>query len=329
MQTPPPDWDPQQQNIEASFLQSSWWGEFQAAIGAKAHFLRGTGWSCLLLEKRNRFGKYLFSQYGPTVTSPDTLKSALAEMKEYSRKLGAAWLSLEPMSSKTSHDDIKKTMTDFKAKPPARHREPDLTRIIDLSPPSDELLASISQSTRSFIRKNQREQLVSFCSSTNPKDMDIFIKMLGKLSQRKNVYFFSDSYFKTQAQLLMSLGVMSLEFAMLKDKPVASAVFFDYGDMCTYLYAAAVPEASKYNVSALLLWQAILNAKGRGLKQMDLYGVAPENAPATHPWAGFTAFKAKFGGGIVRHPGTWDMSLSPRYQLYKSAHRARKILKRH
>jgi lipid II:glycine glycyltransferase (peptidoglycan interpeptide bridge formation enzyme) len=325
----PAGWDQQQIKNQASFLQSGQWGEFQSRVGVKPHYLSGSGWTCLILEKRNKIGKYLFSQYGPTVKSPADLKAAIDYMTDYGRRSGAAWLSLEPISSKTSPDDLKHTMLASGAKVSARHREPELTRIIDLSPSPDDLLAGISQSTRSFIRKNQREKFINFKSSTDPSDISIFTRMLMGVAERKNIYFYNENYFKKQAETLMPAGMMHLELAYENDKPVAAALFHDYGQMSTYTFAASLPEARKTSASALLLWQAMLNAKQRGLTKMDLYGIAPDNAGSDHPWSGFTSFKQKFGGQVVAHAGTWDVPLNSRYHLYRAAHQLRRKVKRH
>lgn len=325
----PKDWDKQQIKLGASFLQSGLWGEFQSVVDVTPHFISGAGWSCLLLQKRNRIGTYLFSQYGPTVDSAKALEESLKFMANYGRQLGAAWLSLEPMSRQLPADEIRQLLLKYGARPAVRHREPDLTRIVDLTPSADDLLASISQSTRSLIRKNQREKLVTFKSSTNPKDISIFTQMLRSVSERKNVWFYNDSYFKKQAELLMPAGVMRLEIALLGGQPVACALFHDFDQTSTYTFAGSLPGARKTNASALLLWQALLNAKDRGMKQVDLYGIAPDGAPASHPWAGFTAFKAKFGGHIEQYAGAWDIPLNSRYRAYQAAHRVRKIIKRH
>lgn len=127
----------------------------------------------------------------------------------------------------------------------------------------------------------------------------------------------------------MPAGMMRLEIALADNRPVACALFHDYYHTCTYTFAGSLPEARNTNAAALLLWQAMLNAKARGLKWMDLYGTAPEGAASSHPWAGFTAFKAKFGGHIEQYAGSWDLPLNQRYHAYRAAHRLRKIIKRH
>jgi lipid II:glycine glycyltransferase (peptidoglycan interpeptide bridge formation enzyme) len=321
-------WDTKQIKLRASFLQSYNWGKFQESVGLKAHFLSGEDWSCLLLEKTNRLGKYLFAQYGPTTVSAPALSVAMDHILDYGRQHGAAWISLEPMSSQAKSAELESIMRKFKAKAAARHRDPEMTRIVDLTPSEDDLLSGISQSTRSFIRKNSRENLITFKTSTDPSEIVEFTKMLDVVASKKNIHFYNQRYFKAMAETLMPSGMMSLEFALRDSRPVAAALFHDYGELSTYTYAASIPAGRKLNVSALLLWQGMLNAKRRGMKRLDLYGVAPDNAPPSHPWAGFTSFKAKFGGEVVSYAGTWDIGLNLRYSLYRGAHHLKRLVRR-
>ena len=152
--------------------------------------------------------------------------------------------------------------------------------------------------------------------------------MLASVSKRNRVYFFPDEYFKKQAKLLMPAGVMHIELAFQDSKPIAASIIHDYGQLANYTYAASFPEARKTSASALLLWQALLNAKTRGIKKFDLHGLAPDNAPHTHPWYGFTSFKKKFGGQTVEHAGTWDIPLTSRYRLYRVSVKARAAVRK-
>jgi lipid II:glycine glycyltransferase (peptidoglycan interpeptide bridge formation enzyme) len=329
MDIKPAEWDKKQLKLGASFLQSSAWGDFQKSVGIKPHFLAEPGWSCLLLEKKTPLGTYLFAPYGPTLTDAASLLEALKSIKNYAKRGGFDWLTIEPYAPARDSHILRKSLPKLDARPSDHNREPDLTRVVDLSPAPEKLLASISQSTRSLIRKNQREKQINFKTSTDPEDIAIFSKMLGQVTERKGVSFFNDGYFKKQARKLMPAGMMYLELAFEHDKPVASAIFHDYGDTSSYTYAGTLPEARKTSASALLLWQAMQNAKHRGMKKMDLYGIAPDDAPDNHPWAGFSSFKKKFGGEIIQHAGTWDIPLTGRYWLNRSAKNFRKLFRRH
>ncbi len=320
----PPDWDTRQIKWQASFLQSSQWGDFQRRLGNKVHFLEDEDWSCLSIERQTPFGKYWFAPYGPTLEKSADIKACLATLRSDAGRAGASWLCLEPLMPGQDSQKTTLALAESGASE-VRYREPNLTRVLDLDPPSDEILSGISQSTRSFIRKNQREGLLSFESSRDPNDIGLFIKMLRHVSNRNKVFFFSDEYFQKQAEALMPKGMLRLEVALKDKQPLACALFHDYGETTTYTYAASLPKARETSASALLLWQAILNAKARGIKKMDLFGVAPDDSSPNNPWYGFSSFKRKFGGEVISHAGTWDLPLSPKYHIYRSAQKLRRL----
>ncbi|HET7529205.1 MAG TPA: peptidoglycan bridge formation glycyltransferase FemA/FemB family protein [Candidatus Saccharimonadales bacterium] len=320
-------WDKMQSELGASFLQSALWGGFQASIGHKPHYLSGPGWSCLLLERRAAVGSYLFAPYGPTINDVAALTSALTEIKSFSAAQNADWVRLEPVISSAAAE-CHRTLRQAGGLPAPRDVEPHLTRIVDLSRPAEDILASLSQTTRNLIRRNQREKTLVFKTSHDPADIPVFTKMLDTVASRKGVGFYPASYYLKQAQDLMPAGMMVLEMATLNGRPAGTAIIHDYHKTSTYTYAASDPKFRDKNVSALLLWQALINAKQRGSTAMDLYGIAPDDAPASHPWAGFSSFKKKFGGEVIEHAGTWDFPLTRRYRIYLSALKIKKMMRR-
>ncbi len=319
------DWETKQRELEASFLQSYVWADFQRSIGHNTHLIEGSGWSCLFIERNTAAGRYLFAPYGPTLVSIAAAKQAFQAARALGAKTGADWLRLEPRIFSNNHGLIKDVMKQAKGKPAPRKVEPNLTRIVDLTPGPEDILASISQTTRNIIRRNGREKTFSFRTSTNPNDMKLFTKMLGAVARRKGVGFYSDSYYHQQAEILMPAGMMLLELAYENKSPIGGAIIHDYNQLSSYTYAATAPEARDRNVSALLLWQAFMNARQRGVKKFDLYGIAPDDAGPSHPWSGFSSFKKKFGGDVIEYAGTWDIPLTSKYMLYRAAYSAKKL----
>lgn len=323
------NWDDKQQRRGATFFQSSKWAEFQRSQSLGCELLEGTGWSCLVIIKRNRFGKYLFAPYGPTLRSPDHIADSIISLTKLARELNADWIKLEPMLENGDMADITMFLKKHGAVRAVHDNEPAMTRVLDLSIKPEALLASVSQSTRSLIRKNKREGTLRFKTSVTPADMAGFAAMLDTVADRKGIGFFPAKYYIKQAEILMPAKMMYLEQAFFGNKLVGGAVMHDYGQVGSYTYAASLPDARNLSVSALLLWQAIANARSRGIKTMDLYGTAPEGALPSHPWYGFSTYKKKFGGRIVELSGTWDIPLTSKYRIYRSAQTVyRKIRRR-
>jgi lipid II:glycine glycyltransferase (peptidoglycan interpeptide bridge formation enzyme) len=323
----PAQWDKRQRDLRSSFLQTALWARFQASVGHKPHFVSGDGWSCLLLERKAPIGRYLFAPYGPTVSKNATPQAALESIKAYGRSQKADWLRLEPVISQLSPDEQRRILKAAGGRP-VREVEPGLTRIVDLKRPADDILASFSQTTRNIIRRNQRQAILTFKTSRDPEDMPILTDMLEKVARRKSIGFFTADYYRRQAEILMPAGMMTLEIACDGQTPVGAAIIHDFAGISSYTNAGSLPEARDRNVSALLLWQAMVNAKDRGNTAIDLYGIAPDDAGPSHPWHGFSGFKKKFGGEVMERAGTWDIPLTPKYKLYRSALSAKRLIKR-
>jgi len=322
----PAEWDKQQRDLGASFLQSALWADFQESIGHRPHFISGAGWSCLLLERQAPIGRYLFAPYGPTVTTAKP-SAVFDSIKTYAESQKTDWLRLEPLFKNLALGKQLSAIRSAGGRPSPNEVEPHLTRVIDLTRPEEEILASLSQTTRNIIRRNRREKTLTFKTSRDPADVSLFTEMLDKVARRKGVGFFTADYYHKQAETLMPPGMLVLEIAYDNERPVGTTMIHDFGGLSSYTYAAALPEARDKNVSALLLWQAMVNAKDRGNTAIDLFGIAPDDAGPAHPWSGFSDFKKKFGGQVEERLGTWDIPLTGKYRLYRSALSAKRIIK--
>jgi len=73
-----------------------------------------------------------------------------------------------------------------------------------------------------------------------------------------------------------------------------------------------------------LHWEIMQEAKKRGCKCYDMFGIAP-NDDEKHPWAGISKFKKQFGGQEFTSLGSWDMVFSSvKYRLFKIAEKFRR-----
>ena len=104
----------------------------------------------------------------------------------------------------------------------------------------------------------------------------------------------------------MPAGAATLFIAELHGGPIAAALAYDSADTRTYAHAALDDTHRKLSAGIPLLVTLMADAQEKGLKHVDLWGVAPADQP-DHKWAGFTAFKKSFGGREIAYPGTWDL----------------------
>jgi lipid II:glycine glycyltransferase (peptidoglycan interpeptide bridge formation enzyme) len=80
-------------------------------------------------------------------------------------------------------------------------------------------------------------------------------------------------------------------------------------DRAFYLYGASSrdPELKNANAGYATMGATMEALAADGVKTLDLWGVAESDEAAPESWAGFSAFKRRFGGMPVRHPGTFDL----------------------
>lgn len=107
---------------------------------------------------------------------------------------------------------------------------------------------------------------------------------------------------------------------------IAASLFFDYQGTRFYMQSAANLDFKHLPATVALLSHAIFTAKEDGLKTLDFWGIAPEDADASHPWYGFTEFKKSFGGYEKIYAGTFDYLIDPKkYHLYSVLRKINRI----
>jgi lipid II:glycine glycyltransferase (peptidoglycan interpeptide bridge formation enzyme) len=325
-------WDSKQKKLNAFSVQSSAWARFNTLLSKKVYGIAGSEWSCLLVEYETPVGKYWYGSYGPTVKSQEAYDEAVECISDVAKQRGISWLKFEPrFSGDFSKGSSIKIEVGPKAKKSLGRANPPRTIVNDLAQGEEELFKNMSSSNRNLIRRAIKKDELKFVTSTDPKDIELFIKMEQSVRKRNNVEFHAKDYYRAQAKTLMSAGVMRLELAYLNDNPVSSIVVYDFAGISSYIYAASLAPAFNSNANLMLAWKAMQNAADRGNNFFDFWGIAPENAGRDHPWAGFTMFKTKFGGKPVNFSGTYEIPLRPNYYFYRilaRLNRVRRVVKK-
>ena len=101
---------------------------------------------------------------------------------------------------------------------------------------------------------------------------------------------------------------------------VAGGIFIFWQGVGFYHHGASSLKYPKIPVSYLLLWEAIKEAKKRGCKKFNFWGIAPfkktgdkEVFEKSHPWYGLSLFKTGFSGYAKEYVKTQDLVISGKY----------------
>jgi lipid II:glycine glycyltransferase (peptidoglycan interpeptide bridge formation enzyme) len=310
--TPPRDWDDIQTNLSAHFLQGRGWALFQEALGRKVFYASGPHWSWVAYLEKNRFGSRLYTPYGPTASSPTSLKQAVQALVECGDEQDVDFIRIEPQAP-----NAKKTLKLLRAKRARRDIQPKNTLIKDLDRPDDELFSEMMSTNRRLYRR-AAETGFTFEQSHDPRQITLFLDMVHQVAARTGIQPHSDEYFTTMAETLLPTGAASLFLAKHNGKLVSTSIVFENASTRYYAHAGNAESARKLQPSVYLVGHMIFDAKKQGKQHFDYYGVAPPHAPKTHKWAGFSQFKRSFGGREVEYSGTWEIPIKPaRYQAYR------------
>lgn len=283
------------------FLQSEAWEKFQQTLGNTTIRQGDDGWSYLAVVECGGRLTRLYCPYGPTILSLTALDEALASLKAEAVKHGAAFVRIQPTGSILSATEAK--ARNMRA---ITYSQPAATRIIDLSPSLEELVAGISQSKRSVVR-NYRTKGMTYRTSKDPQDIELLLPLLHDIAERNRISVHSDDYLRKQAlALLPEHG--SLHFIDLGGHAISGAFLFEDERTAYYAHAGTAAKHYKLQANTALVGELLAYAKNAGKEQFDLYGVAPTDDP-NHPWAGLSSFKESFGGEIVRYNSTYDIPL--------------------
>lgn len=319
------------------FLQSPAWETFEQSLGAPTFRHSTSDFSYLAIQKSTKLGPYLFVPYGPSLktstkdssTAQKSLTKALESLTKLAKHNHCFFIRLEPTAPLDAKIMAKSALIKTKDIDPAN------TWQLDLTPNQPTLITNFTQGTRTRINQFPKKGL-SIEISHDPTDIHHLTTLQHQLAKQKGITAYSETYLKAElAQPFASLYLVrynpdadqSLAHPDASAKPrpnknaiIAASLFFDDPQTSTRFYMQSAANTAFRHLPAThgLLATAIFDAKAKGLKTFDFWGIAPDDATPDHPWYGFTKFKQSFSGFPVHYAGTYDLVLNrPKYTAYK------------
>lgn len=294
-------------------LQSKQWQKLQDDLGEKSHMKEEKDFSYLAIEKSTPFGKYLYVPYGPCYDTEKGLKNAIKSLQELAKTVNAFFIRIEPRDPKNAKFLTTSTKINGLSVKKSKDINPKNSWALDITAEKEDIIKNFSQGTRTRYNQFAKKGLTVEISQ-DINDIKYLTYLQQKLAKEKNISAFSGDYLKTE----LKQPFATLYLVKYEQKVIVASLFFDYKDTRFYMQSAADSEYKKLPGTVALLTTAIFDAKEKGLKTFDFWGIAPDGAPKTHPWAGFTEFKKSFGGFPIDYCGTYDLILkSQKYSLYK------------
>ncbi|MBR2543412.1 peptidoglycan bridge formation glycyltransferase FemA/FemB family protein [Candidatus Saccharibacteria bacterium] len=306
--------------MEIPITQTKEWKKLQDDLNEISFFETGNDYQFLAILKKTPVGNYLYLPYGPIAKTETGFKSALNALKILAKKENAIFIRIEPQNPETKQFFPKNTKK-------TKDLNPKETWILDLTPSVDEIYQNMKQNTRN-LSKNYSKKGLKVIKTTAPEKIDHLVKLQHKLAKERHIGVFSKDYLKAELEQPFA-SLYLVEYPADSGQIIAASLFFDYQDTRYYMQSASDSDYKKLPATIALLNEAIFDAKEKGIKYFDFWGIAPENAPKNHPWAGFTSFKKSFGGEPKTYAGTYDLILKPaKYKLYEATRKLNRLLRK-
>ena len=304
---------------ESNFLQSWNWGQFSAKV-SRPSFFRGYYRDnrligvCLFVLEDARRGRYLTAPDGPVIDWED--KELIQAWKEDAKRLGkqnkCVFVRVLPPLRQTRR--AKRIFKDLGFRPAMMHLHAEHTHLLDLTKELGELKANFRKNTRYEIKRAAKRG-IKITKSTNPEDIKQFYDIQLKTAKRHSFVPYSYPYLYEQFKQFNEDGQVALYTAKKDDQIIAQAFIIFYNKEAAYHYGASTELGRKEPGAYLIQWQAIQDAKARGLKRYNFWGVVdPEDTK--HKFYGVSVFKRGFRGEDFKHLPTQDLVISKfRYPL--------------
>lgn len=296
------------QAISDHIEQSEIWARFQRQI-----LSRGKTWrigKSFVIRRGLPFGFCWFECPRGRLSAHD-----IPEIEKIARRKKAVFLRIEPPRNyKFPHG----------FRPAHAHYQPEETLILDLSLSEDDLLKQMKEKGRYNIRLAVKKGV----KVRRSKNAGIFYDLMQKTAARDKFSPHEKSYYEKLLETLsgrdLKKGFAKLFVAEHKNAPLAAIIVTFYKNTAAYYFGASSNEHRNLMAPYLLQWEAVREAKRLGCRFYDFFGIAPENAHS-HPWAGVTQFKKKFGGIIIKYPRAREFVFRP--FLYFALTLAKKLLR--
>ncbi|HUC20810.1 MAG TPA: peptidoglycan bridge formation glycyltransferase FemA/FemB family protein [Candidatus Polarisedimenticolaceae bacterium] len=303
---------------ESNFLQAWQWGEFHEALG-KAIFRRGyykdgrlVGVMLSVVEPARR-GRYLTVPGGPIIDWHDAAlaKTFVREIGTQAKAEKCVFVRVRPQL--LSDDFSVKLFAKLGFRPAPSHLHAELTQQLDITRPEEEILSKMRKGTKYEV-KNSLKVGVEVVSSTDAKDMQAFYDLQIETAKRQGFVPFSYNFLEKQFEVFTRAGQALLYTARYNGDVLAQAFIIFQGQEAVYHYGASTPAGRNYPGAYAIQWEAIKEAKRRGMSRYNFWGIAPPDQPG-HRFAGITTFKRGFGGEAVEYLHARDLVINKPHYL--------------
>ncbi len=280
--------------------QSQKWGEYLAWLGWKS-VVTSSGVNLEILS--TKIGAMV------KIQRPHALSQAeLDEINKICLENKALFIKLEP----TYYQDTE-TLVNTGYKKSYSPLSPPSTMYIDLTQKEEDLWGKINKGGRYEIRHSEAETV--FYKNPSEEILKSLYKLFLETSQKQKFTIQSFEDLKKKAEVFKDDCFVVLSYD--KEKNITGGKFFlGFKDNVWYIHAGTNHFGRKSDAGHKMMWESFLYFKNLGYKILDMDGIDDPRFPVfTKHWGGFSFFKEKFGGIVVRFPHSYVLYIHPFFKF--------------
>lgn len=301
---------------EKSFLQTALYGDWREEVGETNYrfgfFLQEKLIGIVQFQRISaKRGTYLHVPHGPLVLDEHTENAVPAFLdwyKDFGKQEKCDFVRFSPLWDYYDNSIYSPVFKAHTYRPAPVHLvNPEITWVLDITPTEEEILAQMKKSTRYEVRRIEKVGIQPQHGNSD-EDLDIFWQLHEATVKRQGFVPFPKE--NTKKELEIFGNDIQIFSAKLDGKFLSSSVI--WFDKNAAYYHQGASEYSKLPVAHATLWAAIKEAKKRGCKEFNFWGVVCEKH-TKHPWFGLSKFKRGFGGEERNYLHVHDAPITLKY----------------
>lgn len=261
-------------------------------------------------------GRHMAIAGGPILDWKDKrlVKTIVEDIAEQGRKNHCVFVRVRPQLELS--DKSQKLFKELGFKKAPMYLSVEYAGILDLNKTEDELLTGMRQRLRRALRKAAKNN-ITVETSTDPKDIRTFYEIQLQTAKRHEFVSFSEDFLTKQFEAFAPNGEAVLYTAKHEGEILAQNFMIFYGNEASYHYGVSSELGTKLSGAPLLHMQAMRDARERGIKRYNFWGIVGED-DTKHRFYGVSVFKRGFGVDELKYLPAHDLILEPfKYQKTK------------
>ena len=252
-------------------------------------------------------GRHLAIAGGPIFdwTNQEIKNLIFSDMKQQAKKLKCTFVRVRPQLQNTPENAKIFQQLGFRKAP--MYLSVEFAGVLNLENSEEEILKNMRQRLRRALRKAEKNQII-IEKTSDPKAIHDFYQIELQTAKRHDFYAFSEDFLTKQFAAFAKNDEAVLYIAKLNGEILAENFMIFYGNEASYHYGVSSELGTKYSGAPLLHMEAMRDARKRGIKRYNFWGIVDEN-DTKHRFYGVSVFKRGFGVEELKYLEARDLVL--------------------